>query len=43
MSQQAKQPINSVDTPTYCIYNTSNNSASSNAEEAQQEEVVQNK
>ena len=39
MSQQAKQPINSVDTPTYCIYNTSNNSAST-AEEAQ-EEVVQ--
>jgi len=39
MSQQAKQPINSVDTPTYWIDNTSKNSASI-AEEAQ-EEVVQ--
>ena len=37
MSQQAKQPINSVDTPTYWI-DTKN---STSTEEAQEEVVVQ--
>jgi len=40
MSQQAKQPINSVDTPTYWIDNNTSKNSASIAEEAQ-EEVVQ--